>query len=166
MFIHPEEDYDFVVKLQPTELSRYFQSIAADPLTWTDKDAYSLSTDGEGPFRPGFDPVEVYLYDLTVRTWHPVVVVLAHLVEKRVYSDTAKFFYDPLGGDRFGGIWDPSLTKPLPFRVLNRFSSTATTPKVCLGSNFCKDNTKILLINREKKKEKTATSCFSMRTQC
>jgi len=59
------------------------------------------------PLRPGFDPVEAYLDDLTY-----------------IYADTAKFFYDPLGGDRFGGIWDPSLAKPMSFRVLSRFSST------------------------------------------
>jgi len=64
------------------------------------------------PLRPGFDPVEAYLDDLT-----------------RIYADTAKFFHDPLGGDRFGAIWDPSLTKPMPFRVLNRFSSTPAKEK-------------------------------------
>jgi U3 small nucleolar RNA-associated protein 22 len=46
---------------------------------------------------------------------------------QRIYADTAKFFYDPLGGDRFGGIWDPSITKPLPFRVMNHFSSMPVT---------------------------------------
>jgi U3 small nucleolar RNA-associated protein 22 len=51
--------------------------------------------------------------------------------EQRIYADTAKFFYDPLGGDRFGGIWDPSISKPMPFRVMNRFSSIPA-PKVCL----------------------------------
>jgi U3 small nucleolar RNA-associated protein 22 len=75
MFIHPEEDYDFVVKLQPAMLPRFFQNITANPLIWTDRNAYSLSTDGEGPFRPGFDPVEAYLNDLTVRTRGPVVVL-------------------------------------------------------------------------------------------
>jgi Nrap protein domain 6 len=50
---------------------------------------------------------------------------------QRVYADTAKFFYDPLGGDRFGGIWDPSISKPTQFRVMNHFSSLPA-PKVCL----------------------------------
>jgi U3 small nucleolar RNA-associated protein 22 len=35
-----------------------------------------------------------------------------------------KIFYDPLGGDRFGVVWDPTLTQPRAFRVLNHFSST------------------------------------------
>ena len=60
---------------------------------------------------------------------------MAHM-EQSIYADTAKFFYDPLGGDRFGGIWDPSLTsRPMPFRVLNRFSSTPAQ-KVCLETNW------------------------------
>ncbi|KAI9456746.1 Nrap protein [Russula earlei] len=107
MFVHPEEDYDFVVKLQPAVLPRYFQNVTTTPSILADKHAYTTPTHDEWPLRPGFDPVGTYLDDLT-----------------RIYADTAKFFYDPLGGDRFGGIWDPSLTKPMPFRVLNRFSST------------------------------------------
>lgn len=53
--------------------------------------------------------------------------LVAEIAAQRIYADTAKFFYDPLGGDRFGGIWDPSITKPLPFRVMNRFSSIPAT---------------------------------------
>ncbi|KAI0292587.1 Nrap protein [Russula brevipes] len=107
MFIHPEEDYDFVIKFRPALLPRYFQNISANPSHWADNHAYAPHTDGVEPLRPGFDPVEAYLDDLTY-----------------IYADTAKFFYDPLGGDRFGGIWDPSLAKPMSFRVLSRFSST------------------------------------------
>jgi U3 small nucleolar RNA-associated protein 22 len=73
MFIHPEEDYDFVIKLQPAVLPRYFQNITANPSIWVDKRAYASSADGEGPLRPGFDPVETYLDDLTVRKGgHPL----------------------------------------------------------------------------------------------
>jgi len=107
MFIHPAEDYDFVVKLQPAVLPRYFQNITENSSILINKHASPLPADGEWPLRPGFDPAEAYLDDLT-----------------RIYADTAKFFYDPLGGDRIGGIWDPSLTKPMAFRVLSRFSST------------------------------------------
>ncbi|KAH9061207.1 Nrap protein [Lactarius vividus] len=109
MFVHPEDDYDFVVKLRPTVLPRYFQNVTADKAVWTNSGS-DASENGEAAVRPGFDPVEKYLDDLT-----------------RIYADTAKFFYDPLGGDRFGGIWDPSITKPLPFRVMNHFSSVPVT---------------------------------------
>ncbi|KAI0300071.1 Nrap protein [Multifurca ochricompacta] len=109
MFVHPEDDYDFVVKLQPTVHPRHFQNITADPSVWAKNRRASItgSESSSAPLRLGFDPVEMYLDDLTV----PCL------------RDTAKFFYDPLGGDRFGGIWDPSITRPVPFRVMNRFSS-------------------------------------------
>ena len=66
MFFHPEEDYDFVVKLRPDVLPRYFQNVSANPSVWTDKDAYSSPVDRDWPLRPGFDPAEAYLDDLTV----------------------------------------------------------------------------------------------------
>ncbi|KIJ96345.1 hypothetical protein K443DRAFT_10683 [Laccaria amethystina LaAM-08-1] len=42
---------------------------------------------------------------------------------QRIYVDTFKIFFDTYGGDRFGGVWDPTLKQPRPFRVLGRFSS-------------------------------------------
>jgi U3 small nucleolar RNA-associated protein 22 len=66
MFVHPEEDYDFVVKLQPAVLPRYFQNVSAAPPIWADKHANSRPADREWPLRPGFDPAEAYLDDLTV----------------------------------------------------------------------------------------------------
>ncbi|KAI9438492.1 Nrap protein [Lactarius indigo] len=109
MFVHPEDDYDFVVKLRPAVLPRYFQNVTASTVVWINS-GNDTSQNGEAPVRPGFDPAEKYLDDLT-----------------RIYADTAKFFHDPLGGDRIGGIWDPSVTKPLPFRVMNQFSSMPVT---------------------------------------
>lgn len=35
-------------------------------------------------------------------------------------------FHEQLGGHRFGGVWDPSLKAPRPFRVLGGFSSIPT----------------------------------------
>jgi U3 small nucleolar RNA-associated protein 22 len=82
MFIHPEEDYDFVVKLQPAVLPRYFQNITANPSIWADKYGHDPSADGELPLRPGFDPVEAYLDDLTVcRGLFSVAVLMAHQIE-------------------------------------------------------------------------------------
>ena len=41
-----------------------------------------------------------------------------------VYADTVLLFYDPLGGDRIGAVWQPNLRDARPFRVLGGFSST------------------------------------------
>lgn len=128
MFVHPEDDYDFVVKLRPAVLPRYFQNVTADTAVWINS-RNDASRDGEAPVRPGFDPAEKYLDDLTVRKEPLSCRPAAYIAAQHVYADTAKFFYDPLGGDRFGGIWDPSITKPLSFRVMNHFSSVPV--KVC-----------------------------------
>lgn len=66
MFVHPEDDYDFVVKLRPTVLPRYFQNVTADTAVWINS-RNDASQNGEVPVRPGFDPAEKYLDDLTVR---------------------------------------------------------------------------------------------------
>lgn len=66
MFVHPEEDYDFVVQLQPAVLPRYFQNVTAAPSILADKHANSQPADCEWSLRPGFDPTEAYLDDLTV----------------------------------------------------------------------------------------------------
>jgi U3 small nucleolar RNA-associated protein 22 len=82
MFIHPEEDYDFVVKLQPAVLPRYFQNVTANSSIWADKHAYGSSADGEVSLRPGFDPVEAYVDDLTVcKCASSVTVLITHKLE-------------------------------------------------------------------------------------
>ena len=63
MFVHPEDDYDFVVKLRPAVLPRYFQNVIADTAVWVN----DTSLSGEALTRPGFDPAEKYLDDLAVR---------------------------------------------------------------------------------------------------
>ncbi|KAI0317967.1 Nrap protein [Amylostereum chailletii] len=108
LFVHPTDDYDFVVQLDPSVLPRFFQNIVADPLVWARKSKYAnmIQDSEDAELRPGFDPAHAFVDDL-----------------KRVYADTVRIFYDPLGGDRVGAVWDPSLKEPRPFRVLNRFSS-------------------------------------------
>ena len=86
--------------------------------------------------------------------------------EQRIYTDTAKFFYDPLGGDRIGGIWDPSLTKPMPFRVLSRFSSTPAL-QVCLETSLREiSNSDAFPNNRKRKKAKAVTMCSLTKARC
>lgn len=38
-------------------------------------------------------------------------------------------FHDPFGGACFGGVWDPRLKEPRPFKILAKYSSTPA-PKV------------------------------------
>ena len=52
-----------------------------------------------------------------------------------MYQDTFKIFYDPLGGDRIGVVWDPTLKEPRPFRVLGGFSSTPARKEADKGKD-------------------------------
>ncbi|EIN13041.1 Nrap protein [Punctularia strigosozonata HHB-11173 SS5] len=109
LFRHPTEDYDFVVELDAAVLPRYHQNVSADPRKWARKGKYANMSNTEsddGPLRPGFDPAQLFFDDL-----------------QRIYKDTFLLFWDPLGGDKFGGVWDPTLKAPRPFRVLGGFSS-------------------------------------------
>ncbi|KAF7800159.1 hypothetical protein EIP86_011405 [Pleurotus ostreatoroseus] len=112
LFTHPTTDYDVIIQLDPSVLPRYYQNIAADPSVWRAGGKYAnaalalAKTNGGEGLKPGFDPTQLFFADLS-----------------RIYADTFKIFYDSLGGDRFGLVWDPSLKEPRAFRVLGGFSS-------------------------------------------
>ncbi|CCM06300.1 uncharacterized protein FIBRA_08551 [Fibroporia radiculosa] len=108
LFLHPLEHYDFIIELDPAVLPRYVQNVRADPAIWAQRAKYANTRADAEDVRlcPGFDPAQAFFDDL-----------------KRVYKDTFILFYDPLGGDRFGAVWDPSLKAPRPFRALGGFSS-------------------------------------------
>lgn len=108
MFIHPTQDYDFVIQLNPFVLPRYVHNIAANEgLLGKGKFANARAKDQDQDIvLPGFDPAKSLFTDL-----------------QRTYSDTFRLFADPYGGDAFGAVWDPTLKEPRPFRVLGGFSS-------------------------------------------
>ncbi|KAJ7454829.1 Nrap protein [Mycena latifolia] len=105
IFIHPTDDYDFLVRMDPAVLPRYAQNIDSSLAVGG---RYTNLPRGDSTTipRPGFDPARLLFDDL-----------------QRVYADTFKIFCDPFGGDRFGAVWDPTLKQPRPFRVLGGFSS-------------------------------------------
>ncbi|KAJ7510322.1 Nrap protein [Mycena galericulata] len=105
IFIHPTDDYDFIIRMNPAVLPRYAQNIDSS-LATSGRYANLPREDSPAAPRPGFDPARLLYDDL-----------------QRVYADTLKIFCDPFGGDRFGAVWDPTLKQPRPFRVLGGFSS-------------------------------------------
>ncbi|KAH9896561.1 Nrap protein [Cubamyces lactineus] len=109
IFHHPVDHYDFVIELNPALLTRYHQNIDASSSVWASKAKYAnaVSKETPTPVMPGFDPVALLYDDLAY-----------------VYADTVLLFYDPLGGDRIGAVWQPNLRDARPFRVLGGFSST------------------------------------------
>ncbi|KZV76888.1 Nrap protein [Peniophora sp. CONT] len=110
LFVHPTDDYDFVLQLEPSALPRHFEAVAPEPAAWGKRGKYANTaielTNGSSELRPGWDPARAFVSDL-----------------RNVYADTLRLFYDTLGGTRVGGVWEPALREPRPWRVLGRFSA-------------------------------------------
>ncbi|KAG8881364.1 hypothetical protein FRB97_009629 [Tulasnella sp. 331] len=114
LFQHPLDDYDFVIHLNPSLLPRHSQATHYDHTkrlseasAYKNPDALHASTYGQAP-RIDFDPAALLYQDL-----------------KRIYADTALFFYDPIGGDVIGGLWYPQIRNPRPFKVYAGYSTLA-----------------------------------------
>ncbi|KAJ8522745.1 hypothetical protein ONZ45_g757 [Pleurotus djamor] len=114
LFIHPINDYDFLIKLNPKILPRYAQNVSPDPAIVNPRSQSKYANLAEDALStkalPGFDPAQLFFNDL-----------------KRIYADTFMLFHDPFGGTDYGGVWVPTLRdSPRPFRVLGGFSSAPT----------------------------------------
>ncbi|KAI0368535.1 Nrap protein [Pilatotrama ljubarskyi] len=108
IYHHPVDHYDFVIELNAALSTRLHQKLDSDASVWTPKGKYAnaITKDSSASLMPGFDPFALFFDDLA-----------------RVYADTVLLFYDPLGGDRIGAVWQPNLRTARPFRVLGGFSS-------------------------------------------
>ncbi|KAJ3576829.1 hypothetical protein NP233_g152 [Leucocoprinus birnbaumii] len=99
LFVHPTNDYDFIIQLDPSILPRYMHNVTVNTEKLTKRGKYANKMldglDGAAAVRPGFDPAKMFFDDL-----------------QRVYTDTFKIFRDPFGGDQFGAVWDPSVKQP------------------------------------------------------
>lgn len=98
-------------------LPRYHQNVHADlALLARRQGRYSnlqSEKSSDTPVRAGFDPAEAFFKDL-----------------QRIYANTFRIFCDPLGGDTFGGVWDPTLRDARPFKVMGGFSSAPCADEV------------------------------------
>ncbi|KAI0635441.1 Nrap protein [Trametes polyzona] len=108
LFHHPVDHYDLVIQLNPALSTRSHQKLDVDPSLWAPKGKYvnAIVRDPAVSVMPGFDPAVMFYDDLS-----------------HVYKDTVLLFYDPLGGDRIGAVWQPNLRSARPFRVLGGFTS-------------------------------------------
>ncbi|KLO15197.1 Nrap protein [Schizopora paradoxa] len=114
LFLHPTEDYDILIHLDPSAVRRYHQNVNFDLATITQPRKFMNlpnkggSDEDDGAVRVGFDPVALFVSDL-----------------RRVYSGTLQFFCDCFGGLIIGAVWDPSIAaSSRPFRVMAMYSST------------------------------------------
>lgn len=65
LFIHPVDDYDFIVQLEPSLLPRYLHNVAGSPDKLIKHNNGLLSGSNE-IIRPGFDPARMLFDDLQV----------------------------------------------------------------------------------------------------
>lgn len=72
MFVHPTHDYDFVIHLQPSLVTRYTQSLSANHTVWGAGKKYANLTEptpaslyGE-TIRLNFDPLTMLVKELEV----------------------------------------------------------------------------------------------------
>ncbi|OCF40806.1 hypothetical protein I317_05418 [Kwoniella heveanensis CBS 569] len=100
LFVTPLEHYDFLLHLSPSNLSRYSQSITADPEEWESKlkfrniQSTTLGDDDDedsARIKIDFDPASMFVADL-----------------QRIYGDSVLLFHDAHGGSVVGGIWNPA----------------------------------------------------------
>ena len=67
MFLHPTEDYDFLVQLDPKVLPRYFHNINPDNNLLLKRGKYANKlNEKDVPVFPGFDPARLLFDDLKV----------------------------------------------------------------------------------------------------
>lgn len=86
MFVHPTDDYDFVIHLQPTIVTRYTQNVFANPSVWGGgkkyanlMDAVPNSVFGE-TLRLEFDPVSMLFKEIQVRRQSSALLLPSHIV--------------------------------------------------------------------------------------
>ena len=69
MFLHPTDDYDFLVQLNPKVLPRYFHNINPDNSLLLKRGIYANKfheKDNMAVVLPGFDPARLLFDDLQV----------------------------------------------------------------------------------------------------
>ena len=127
MFIHPTQDYNILLHLDPSILPRYLHNVNVDQDLLTRRGKYANKTlqDDAVKVLPGFDPAQLFVDDLQVRPLRGIFLISTDriLLCQRIYADTFKVFYDPYGGTQIGAVWDPTLKELRPFRVLGGFNS-------------------------------------------
>ncbi|EJT99650.1 Nrap protein [Dacryopinax primogenitus] len=111
LFNPPYDEYDFTLTLDPGVLPNLYQGLKADESVWLGRMKFRNLPNQEPPIygsilKADFDPALRFFRDL-----------------QRIYGDVCVLFYDPLGGEKIAGIWNPAVLKPTPFKVLLGFSS-------------------------------------------
>ncbi|PKY37898.1 Nrap protein [Rhizophagus irregularis] len=108
LFITPLQDYDAIIHLNPNLCTRYYQNLNPDK-SYFEKNNESLNNTKSNNILKLFElesGIKCYVNEL-----------------KKIYSDTALFFYDKYGGSFIGLVWNPINFIPKPWKVNTGFSS-------------------------------------------
>lgn len=95
-------DFDFVIRLNPTRLTRYHESLSADPAILSLKPAFDklASVTPTPAILLGYDPASALVGEL-----------------QKLLGDTTVLFHDLHGGDVIAGLFNPELDKAREWHV-------------------------------------------------
>ena len=106
MFVHPTNDYDFIIELEPLSLPRYSQNVLVDPNLLVIQGKYANQT--EKPLiLPGFDPAQLLLRDLQVCVGFLVVSLFLSISTSASTRRPSRFFMILLGEINLAGYGIP-----------------------------------------------------------
>nr|ODN99927.1 hypothetical protein L204_02372 [Cryptococcus depauperatus CBS 7855] len=95
LFMTPVSDYDFLLHLSPTRLTRSHLAVSPNPSLWEPHLRYHnlpRNSSKEDAIKIGFDPAESFVNDL-----------------RKIYGDNLLFFHDIYGGSFIAGVWNPKM---------------------------------------------------------
>jgi len=97
MFIHPTNDYDFLLQMDTSILPRYLHNVNVDTNLLTKRGKYANKTQEQDAAKvsPGFDPARFLFNDLQVRLFLSLGIYLEGEVEGLI-----SFCYEFLAGLR------------------------------------------------------------------
>ncbi|TPX62830.1 hypothetical protein PhCBS80983_g00180 [Powellomyces hirtus] len=115
LFVSLPKGYSLLLRLDPSKLPRFRESLSYDPDATGPKPKYKnlvSMKDRELALLSEIDPVEYYLRDLHT-----------------AFGDCALFFHDRYGGDVIGVVWNPTVVVEGNWKVDTKFNVEAVLEK-------------------------------------
>lgn len=87
VFVHPLDDYDFVIHLKPSIHPRYYQNVQFDPHAWSKGEDGDTAVSHVGELtapKVEFDPVKMLFDDLKVSTEYGFQACTTDLADFRI----------------------------------------------------------------------------------
>jgi U3 small nucleolar RNA-associated protein 22 len=111
--------FDFLIHLEPAVVNRYLDHVAFDEDVL--QRSISRTNNGKAESKSKYRNFNLQS-TLSVQAGLDIGREFFLLLES-LYLDTMRLYYDSVGGIVIGGLFNPSLSKPRPFRVGLGFNS-------------------------------------------